>query len=150
MGNQNEYIKSGGFSANLYRDHKGFPVLEINGLRGKVLLDQRDPDGQHYRLPTYSNTSDMYFKVNKEGEVIQGRFYIDRKSVLDFDWGHNHKNAKGDGKTFSKGTVHVQKYAIDSQGRPDRQSDSARLMTDSEIQKFGPLIKAFNSNVKFK
>lgn len=149
MGNQQEYIESGGFSQYFYKDHLGFSAKEVNGVRGKVLLDQRDPNGQHYSLPAYANTSDMYFKVSKDGEVIQGRLYIDRKSVLDFDWGHTHTN-RSDGKTFTKGIVHVQEYSVDNKGKLIRHSDSARLMTDTEIKKYGPLIRAYNPNVKFR
>lgn len=149
MGNQQEYIESGGFSQYLYKDHDGFCAKEANGVRGKVILDQRDPKGQHYSLPYYANTSDMYFKVGKDGKVIQGRLYIDRKSVLDFDWGHTHTNAS-DGMTFTKGTIHVQIYSVDCSGKPIRHSSNARLMTDVEIKKYGPLIKAYNSKVKFR
>ena len=149
MGNQQDYIESGGFSQYLYKDHYGFSAKEVNGVRGKVVLDQRDPNGQHYSLPSYANSSDMYFKVSKGGEVIQGRLYIDRKSVLDFDWGHTHTN-KSDGKTFTKGTIHVQVYSVDSNGKPTRHSDSARHMTNAEIKKYGSLIKAYNPNVKFR
>ncbi len=150
MGNQNEYIASGGFSAYLYRDHNGFQSVEINGIRGKVVLDQRDPNGKHYSLPTYSNTSDMYFKVNKDGEVIQGRLYLDRKSYIDFDWGHKHTNTNGDGRTFDKGKVHVQVYTLDGNGKPDRQSDNARFMSNTEMKKYGPVIHAFNPDAKFR
>lgn len=149
MGNQQDYIESGGFSQYLYKDHDGFIAKEINGVKGKVVHDQRDPKGLHYSLPSYANTSDMYFKVSKNGEVIQGRLYIDRKSVLDFDWGHTHKNTS-DGKIFTKGTIHVQEYSVDSNGKLIRHSDSARLMTDTEIKKYGPLIRAYNPNVKFR
>lgn len=149
MGNQQDYIESGGFSQHLYKDHDGFIAKEVNGVRGKVVLDQRDPNRQHYSLPSYANTSDMYFKVAKDGEVIQGRLYIDRKSVLDFDWGHTHTNTS-DGKTFKKGTIHVQEYSVDSNGKLIRHSGRARLMTDTEIKKYGPLIKVYNPNVKFK
>lgn len=149
MGNQQEYIESGGFSQYLYKDHYKFSAKEINGVRGKVVLDQRDPNGQHYSLPSYANTSDMYFKAAKDGEVIQGRLYIDRKSVLDFDWGHTHTNSS-DGKVFTKGTIHVQKYNVDSKGKLIRHSNNARLMTDTEIKKYGPIIKAYNPNVKFR
>lgn len=149
MGNQQAYIESGGFSQYLYKDHNGFCVKEVNGTRGKVVLDQRDPNGQHYSLPSYANTSDMYFKVAKNGEVTQGRLYINRKSVLDFDWGHTHTN-KSNGKLFPKGTIHVQEYSVDSNGKLIRHSDDARLMTDKEIKKYGPLIKAYNHNAKLK
>lgn len=149
MGNQQDYIESGGFSQYLYKDHSGFGAKVVNGVRGKVVLDQRDPNGQHYSLPSYANTSDMYFKVAKNGEVVQGRLYINRKSVLDFDWGHTHTNTS-DGKTFPKGTIHVQEYSVGSNGKLIRHSDSARLMTDTEIKKYGPLIKTYNPNVKFK
>lgn len=94
MGNQQDYIESGGFSQYLYKD-------------------------------------------------------LDRKNVLDFDWGHTHTNTS-DGRIFTKGTIHVQEYSVDSNGKLIRHSDSARLMTDTEIKKYGPLIKAYNTNVRFR
>ncbi len=147
MGNQQEYIESGGFSQYLYYNHPDYDTVEINGVRGKVIGHINDPNHEHYSLPSYSNTSDMYFK-EKEGEIIQGRLYISRKMVLDFDWGHTHINVT-DGRKFEKGTVHVQEYGVDSHGKPVRYSDKARPMTDAEIKKYGALIHAFNPNVKF-
>lgn len=46
-GNQQDYIESGDFSQYLYKDHYGFSAKEVNGVRGKVMLDQGDPNGQH-------------------------------------------------------------------------------------------------------
>ena len=83
-----------------------------NGIRGKVVKLIADPKGNHAGLPTYSNTSDMYFRINKSGEVVQGKVYIDRRQAIDFDWGHVHVNVGGDGKRFEKGIVHVQTYSI--------------------------------------
>ncbi len=148
MGTQQTYIESGGFSQYLYKSHDGFNTIEINGVRGKMIVDQRDPDGEHYSLSSYANTSDMYFKIDNNGNVIQGRLYIDRKSVLDFDWDHSHTNKKT-GESFLKGTVHVQEYYVNNKGELRRNS-KARLMTEEEIKKYGPLIHAFNPNVKFR
>lgn len=77
---------------------------------------------------------------------------------LDFDWDHTHVN-KSDGKEFPKGTVHVQEYKIvkfkDSKtgkwrDKFIRNSNNARLMTDAEIEKYGPIIRHFNPDVKFR
>lgn len=147
MGNQREYISSGGFSVYLYEDSPKWTTKIINGIRGKVVKLITDRIGTHSGLPSYANNSDMYLRVGHDGNVIQAKLYKDRKHCLDFDWGHQHKN-KGDKTVFPKGIVHVQAYSVSDIGI--RYSNNARLMTESEIAKYGPLLKAFNPNVKFR
>lgn len=148
MGNQREYIKSGGFAAYLYENHPDWKPVEINGIKAKVLKLITDKSGCHSGLPTYANTSNMYLRANRDGEVVQAKLYISRKQCIDFDWGHQHKNVNGDGKVFQKGIVHVQRY--DASDMTVRHSNNARLMTESEIKKYGAILKAFNPNVKFR
>lgn len=145
MGNERQYLASGGFSQYLYVDES--PRVTINGVTGKMISKITDPTGIHDGLPTYANTSDMYFKKGQDGLASQARLYKDRKIVMDFDWSHTHKNS--DGKVFPKGTVHVQVYQVDSKGNITRLSD-ARIMTDAEIKKYGPILLYYNPNVKFK
>ena len=152
MGNQREYIATGGFSAYLYEDHPGWESKTVNGIHGKVIKLKADKTGSHAGLPTYANTSDMYFRVGKDGKVIQGKVYISRKMCIDFDWSHTHTN-KGlgsDGKSFQKGVIHVQTYRVEKDGTTTRLSNNARYMNNSEMNKYGPIIKAFNPDVKFR
>lgn len=100
------------------------------------------------KLPQYSNTCDMYFRKNDKGEVIQGKLYMGRRMVLDFDWGHEHKNKKSH-EVFPVGVVHVQFYTITPKGTPNRHSNEARLMTKEEIEKYGKIILYYNPNAKF-
>lgn len=148
MGNQRVYISTGGFSQYLYEDHVGFSPVTVNGVRGKALHYIGDGIGDHTGLPQYADTSDMYFRVGKDGKVIQGKVYIDRKHAIDFDWSHRHVNS--DGRTFQKRVVHVQVYRVDEKGNSHRLSDSARYMNNAEIAKYGPIIHAFNPDVKFR
>ena len=150
MGNQREYIKSGGFSQYLYEDHKAFTPQTVNGVHGKVVHYILDGNTEHTGLPAYANTSDMYFRVGLNGEVVQGKLYLDRRHCIDFDWGHIHVNRIGDGRKFPKGVVHVQIYPVDKYGKATRMSNNARYMTDEEIAKYGGIIRAFNPNVKFR
>ena len=69
MGNQREYLSSGGFLQYLYVDHESFSPLTINGIRGKVVHYIPDGNTDHTGLPTYADTSDMYFRVDKNGNV---------------------------------------------------------------------------------
>ncbi len=146
MGNQREYIPSGGFSQYLYKDES--PRVTINGVTGKMISMITDPTGTHAGLPTYANTSDIYFKKGTDGSASQAKVYIDRKTVLDFDWNHDHQNS--DGRVFHKGTVHVQTYRVNPDGSLTRLSKKARFMNNHEMKKYGPIIKYFNPSVKFR
>lgn len=148
MGNQQYYIEEGGFSQWLYRTHPDYETIEINGVRGQVIYCVDDVNDIHTSLPSYANTSDVYFRI-ENGEVVQGKLYLSREMALDFDWDHEHTNKKT-GEHFEMGTVHVQSYKKNNKGKFVRDSNKARLMTDAEIEKYGPLIHAFNPNVKFR
>ncbi len=150
MGNMRQRLRDGSFSAYLYDDHPDYAPITINGIRAKVVYKIDDPTMAQAGLPTFANTSDMYFKQGIEGNIVQAKLYDekDKQQKLDFDWGHQHTNT--DGTVFPKGVVHVQTYGkIDGDKMP-RFSDEARLMTDAEIEKYGPLILHYNPHVKFR
>ena len=146
MGNQREYIPGGGFSQHLYKDES--PKVTINGITGKMISLVADPTGTHAGLPTYSDTSDIYFKKGKDGKASQAKVYTDRKTVLDFDWSHTHKNS--DGRVFPKGTVHVQVYRVNDDGSLTRLSKDARFMSNFDMKTYGPILKYFNKDIKFR
>lgn len=150
MGNQQEYIPSGGFTRYLYEDHPNFAPITMNGIRAKALHYIPDGKKNHAGLPQYANSSDMYFRVGADGTVIQGKVYVDRKHFIDFDWSHRHVNKEGDGRSFQKGIVHVQIYRVEANGETVRLSHDARYMNNAEIKKYGPLIHHYNPNVKFR
>lgn len=145
MGNQRKYLACGGFSEYLYKDES--EKVTINGVTGKMISLIADPTGSQAGLPTYSNTSDIYFKKSIDGRASQAKVYKDRQTILDFDWNHDHKNS--DGRVFHKGTVHVQVYRKNSDGSLTRLKD-ARLMNNYEMKKYGPILKYFNPDVKFR
>ena len=145
MGNQRQYLPSGGFSEYLYKDES--EKVTINGVTGKMISMIADPTGNQAGLPTYSSTSDIYFKKGPDGKASQAKVYKDRLTILDFDWNHDHKNS--DGRIFHKGTVHVQVYRKNSDGSLTRLKD-ARFMNNHEMKKYGPIIKYFNPDVKFR
>ena len=145
MGNQRQYLASGGFSEYLYKDES--EKVTINGVTGKMISMIADPTGNQAGLPTYSSTSDIYFRKGTDGLASQAKVYKDRQTILDFDWNHDHKNS--DGRIFHKGTVHVQVYRKNSDGSLTRLKD-ARFMNNYEMKKYGPILKYFNPNVKFR
>lgn len=140
MGGQREYIKSGGFSEYLY--HQVGETLSSNGVSGKIIEKQgndRALDG----LPKYSNTSEVYFKLDDQTKLIeQARIYKDRQVAYDFDWGHTHKE-------YKEGVIHVHEWEMDKNGKWVR-SNKPRLLNNSEIKKYGELLKIANLNVMFR
>lgn len=145
MGLQREYIESGGFSTYLYTQ-QGSDIVASNGVVGKVV---KKIEGSAYDgLPIYSNTSEVYFKENAKGEIIQARIYKDRKPVCDFDWDHPHKNKSGE--RFESGVVHVQPFTQKPDGSWKRQSAKARYMSNEEISRYGELLKKANPAVKLR
>lgn len=147
MGGQRQYNPDGGFSQYLYGTIPGSTVT-INGIKGKMIYKITDKSQMHNGLPKYADTSDMYFRKGEDGLASQAKVYVDRKMTLDFDWNHVHKNS--DGTVFPKGTVHVQVYKIDDKGNVVRLSEKARYMSPEEIKLYGPIIRHFNPNVKFR
>ncbi len=146
MGAGRHYLKDGGFSEYLYETVGEVKV--INGIRAKVVKLKTDEDGTHSSLPQYANTSDVYFRLGADGLPCQAKVYLSRRMCLDFDWNHVHTNP--DGTRFEKGTVHVQTYSVKPDGSMTRLSGQARLMSDSEIRTYGPIIEAFNPNVRLR
>lgn len=121
-------------------------AVVVNGIKGKVVKRIGDPDNRSV-LPFYSGTSDVYFRKNENG-ICQARVYLERKMMIDFDWGHSHTN-KSDKQSFKSGVVHVQTWQWRSDGSFKRQPD-ARLMTGEEIRKYGKLILHFAPDAKFR
>jgi hypothetical protein len=119
----------------------------VGGVKGEVVKRSNDSD-IHTNLPKFSNTSDIYFRQNRNG-VCQARVYMSHRTCLDFDWSHPHNNI-GDARHFKIGVVHVQEYQWHSDGTFIRLSNDARYMNNYEIKKYGALIKAFCPNVKFR
>ncbi len=120
----------------------------VGGIRGKI-LKRKDSSATHSNLPQYAVTSDMYFRQNVHG-VCQGRVYLDHRMCIDFDWSHQHVNNGTDGRVFKPGVVHVQVWKQNADGTFTRVSDRARNMSNAEMKKYGPLIKAFCPTVKFR
>lgn len=43
-------------------------------------------------FPKYVETSDMYLRKGDDGYAKLAKLYVDLNMIIDFDWGHNHKN----------------------------------------------------------
>lgn len=148
MGNaQNFFARDDKGRRSEYTIVKKYGSKTINGIKGSVIKRIGDSD-THTNLPYYSNTSDIYFRMNKNG-ICQARVYIGQKKYLDFDWSHNHTN-KDSKRKFSIGTVHVQVWKETTNGSFSRMSDNARGMNNAEIKKYGPILKEFCPNIKLR
>lgn len=132
MGNQRNFLESGGFSEYLYETVG--EVVTINGLRCKIIKMPSDTNNHYAGLPKFSNTSDVYVGLGPGDVPRQLRLYKDRRSYKDFDWGHEHINS--DGTRFPKGVVHVQRY-------PGANGSDARYMTSAEHQVLDAVISYF-------
>ena len=146
MGNQRQFNAKGGFSEYLYTSVSDSVI--INGVKGRVIALADRFDNRKDNLPTYSNTSDIYFRKNENDEVVQGKVYLSREMIMDFDWGHSHRNSSN-GDFIPAGTIHVQVYKKDRNGHFVRLSSDARRMSDAEKEKYGQIIRHFNPNVIF-
>lgn len=144
MGNQRQLNHAGGFSEYLYTSNENSVV--VNGVKGHVIEYADKAHKPNWDLPPYSNTSDVYFRRNDAGEVVQAKVYLSRTMLMDFDWDHHHKNIPS-GEHFPIGTIHVQTYKKDRNGRFIRLSNEARRMTAAEKEKYGPILRYFNPNV---
>lgn len=98
MGNQRNFLESGGFSEYLYETVG--EVVTINGLRCKIIKMPSDTNSHYAGLPKFSNTSDVYVGLGPGDVPRQLRVYKDRRNYKDFDWGHEHINS--DGTRFPK------------------------------------------------
>ena len=139
MGNQRQYLESGGFSEYLYETIG--EAVTINGYRCKIIQMKTDKDGYHAGLPSYADTSDIYIGLGPGDVPRQMRVYKDRNSYKDFDWGHAHTNS--DGTKFEKGVVHVQRY-------PGANGGDARYMTETEHQAFDAIIHHFAPDARLR
>ncbi len=147
MGGQNYYKAEGGFSQYLYQ--LVGETIEINGIQAKV-IEYIGTKDHHEGLPYYSNTSDMYLKIaDNQTYVEKAIVYIDRHAAFEFDWGHEHTNKKGNGKSFPIGVVHV--HELERIGNTVRRKNmDARLLTAAEISKYGKILKKVYPQIKFK
>lgn len=123
------------------------PAKIINGVKGHIIKKKGDA-ASHTNLPYYANTSDLYFRQNRNG-VCQARLYINNRTFLDLDWSHNHTNTNN-GRQFAVGVVHVQYWQKDDNGRFLRSNSDARYMNNEEIKKYGPIIRYYCPTVKFR
>lgn len=147
MGGQNYYKAEGGFSQYLYQ--LVGETIEINGIQAKV-IEYIGTKDHHEGLPYYSNTSDMYLKIaDNQTYVEKAIVYIDRHAAFEFDWGHEHTNKKGNGKSFPIGVVHV--HELERIGNTVRRKNKdARLLTAAEVSKYGKILKKVYPQIKFK
>jgi len=148
MGNGAEFLKGIALGGARSEYEAIGPAKTVGGIKGKVLRRAGGSD-THSNLPYYAATSDMYFRRNHSG-VCQGRVYLEHKLCIDFDWSHVHVNKGTDGRRFDIGVVHVQIWRQNQDGSFTRVSNGARNMSNAEMKKYGPLIKAFCPDVKFR
>ena len=140
MGNSREYIKSGGFSQYLYYQ-VGETITACNGVQGKIVTEYKDVKKFHSSLPSFSNSSKIYFKLDDEDKSVeQARVYVDRRAALDFDWGHTHGS-------YLKGVVHVHEWHKTKEGKWLRDSEP-RPMTSYEIYRYGEIIHLANPEAR--
>lgn len=139
MGNGLYYAKDG----HEYYQCDGTIITDSAGLSGKVVTEISDTD-YHSSLPTWSKTSEIYFKRDDDGnhEIEQMRLFNKRRVSLDFDWNHKHKE-------FPKGVVHVHEWYSDRNGNWVRKKHP-RFMNDDEIATYGEIILLANPNARLR
>ena len=89
-------------------------------------------------------------KIEHDGnKVEQAIIYVDRKAVLEFDWGHPHPGKPGH-PSFKKGEVHVHELH-EKNGVVQRKTGiQPRWMNAEEMKKYGDIIRYANPNAKMR
>lgn len=114
----------------------------------KVLYN--DTNKRSNDLPAYSNSSSMYFKRDALGEIVQLRVYDKRhRAKYDIDINPKKPHLNRDGTMIPAGITHIHEWLVDAKGNLVR-SRKGRLLTESEIRKFGKILEAANENVRYK
>lgn len=156
MGDQRAY-ENGRNDFQSYTYTTVSPRVTINGVTGKMVEKKNEFKTSHNDLPAYGGTSEIYFAPGPDGFASHAKVYgSDRRMCKDFDWDHEHKNK--DGTIFEKGIIHVQEYSVAryKDAKTGKWKDrfvrkkAARLMTEDEIKKYGPILLHFNPKLKFK
>ncbi len=111
----------------------------------KVIYNKNDE--KNNTLPLYSNTSDAYIR-KVDGEVVQVRFYKDRKAFMDIDLLDNNEHKNPDGTKLSSDMIHIHNWGYED-GKW-RRLEEAHYMTDSEIAAFKELIESFGSKKRMR
>lgn len=142
MGSGNNRRPGGGFLKLEWREEP----KTIEGV--KVLYNNTNKRSND--LPAYSNTSTMYFKRDASGEIVQLRVY-DKQHRAKYDIDINpkaaHKNK--DGTVIPAGVTHIHEWKMNPDGSLVR-GRSGRMLTTTEIKRFGKKLEAANKNVKYK
>lgn len=153
MGNERAFREGRQFSSYEYTTVS--QRVAINGVTGKMIEKKADFADPRNSLPAHSETSDVYFYPGRDGLAEKGKIYKNHSMSMDIDWSHTHVNKGKDGEVFPKGTVHVQEYEMARVRKGGKWTHEfkrvkkARKMTQSEIEKYGPIIHHFNPTVKF-
>lgn len=101
-------------------------------------------------LPAYSNTSDMYFKRNENGEIVQLRIYDKaHRAAYDIDINpakpHNEKGKS----VMPAGVTHVHEWKLNKNGELVR-GKTPRHLTSDEIKRLDHILKEANKHVRYK
>lgn len=142
MGSGNNRNPAGGFTKLEWKEEP----KTIEGV--KVLCN--DTNKRSNDLPAYSNTSSMYFKRDSSGEITQLRVYDKQhRAKFDIDISPKDSHTNKDGTVIPAGVTHIHEWTVDAKGRLIR-GRKARLLTKSEIAKYGKKLEAANEQVKYK
>ncbi len=142
MGSGNNRNPAGGFLSLEWSEEP----KTIEGV--KVLYNNTNKRSND--LPAYSNTSSMYFKRDASGEITQLRVYDKQhRAMLDIDINPKSAHKNKDGTVIPAGVTHIHEWKVNPDGSISR-GRSARLLTASEIKKYGKKLEAANEHVKYK
>lgn len=102
-------------------------------------------------LPAYSNSSNMYFKRDASGEIVQLRVYDESShgAILDIDINPSKPHENKDGSIIPAGVTHVHTWKKNAKGKLVR-NKKGEYLSDEQIKKYGDKIRAANSSVRFK
>ena len=117
---------------------------EVVRVIGGVSVLHNPYQKNEFDLPIKANSSECYFKQDKDGNITQLRVYdSNHNAMFDIDI-----NPKKPHDNLKAGVTHIHEFT-EIDGKIVRAKKKARYLTESEIKKWNPLLSLARGDVRY-